>query len=653
MSFEGRIIEFLDPDHLRVGYVRKQEHDKMQLVDPKGRNLSVSGDRVVIVHRSVSETDFPAIARQISEKIALRQAEVDVELLWQSLGGKEHPLQASELGPMFFSEDTPEAASAVFRALLEDTLYFKRKGTQFVPRGPEQVSTELIRRQRQQEHDNFRQRATALITELVRKKSAPVGPEAMPIVDRIQNWLKLKNGDEVGSILEQVAGVTKARDAAYDILVRTGRIAATADRFLFLAGVEEQFSQAVLQAAARLTPFVHTPSREDYRNAAAFTIDDDDTLEVDDALTVHRADDQIVVGIHIADVSAFVVKGDPLDIEAANRSSTIYLPTAPVRMFPERLSTGLVSLAVGVDRPAYTVEVRFDENANQLGHRIIQSTLHVTRRLSYDEADAAIAGGDEFLCMIQKIAAGLLQARTERGAITVRRPELKVRVHGEKVHVKKIDPNSPSRVLVSEMMILANGLSADFASLHSLPVIFRTQEPREAVTIDETPAEEAIAFERLRKTFKRSRLSLTPGAHSGLGLTAYTQSSSPIRRYQDLVTQRQLTALLSGQPIPHDRAELLQILAHAETAEVEIRQIEERSTQYWLLQYLAHEKLNEVLPAVVLDTKGTVELSDLYFRAKIVGGTSAAPGARVNLRIESIDALKGELRLTECNAGPA
>src|SRR6185295_12963486 len=108
----------------------------------------------------------------------------------------------------------------------------------------------------------------------------------------------------------------------------------------------------------------------------------------------------------------------------------------------------------------------------------------------------------------------------------------------------------------SEMMILANGLSADFASLNSLPVIFRTQEPREAMSIEDSPVIEALAFERLRKTFKRSRLSLTPGAHSGLGLTAYTQASSPIRRYADLVTQRQFTAMLSGKALPHGKEEL-------------------------------------------------------------------------------------------------
>src|SRR5207248_1436267 len=134
MSLEGRIIEFLDDEQLRVGYVRKQEHDRLHIVDPRGRNVSVSGDRVVIVHRLAPEVEFPGIVREISERIAARQMEVDVELLWQSLDGTHRELEPAELAELFFAEATPEAASAVFRALSEDNLFFRRKGAQFQAR---------------------------------------------------------------------------------------------------------------------------------------------------------------------------------------------------------------------------------------------------------------------------------------------------------------------------------------------------------------------------------------------------------------------------------------------------------------------------------------------------------------------------------------
>jgi exoribonuclease-2 len=313
-------------------------------------------------------------------------------------------------------------------------------------------------------------------------------------------------------------------------------------------------------------------------------------------------------------------------------------------MFPERLSTDLVSLNSGITRPAYTVEVRFDNEGNRLGYRIALSSINVGQRWSYDEADRSLEAGDGSLQLLHGIARKLHDERAERGAITFRRPELKIRVSDGEIEIKQINPNSPTRFLVSEMMILANGLSADFASVNALPVIYRTQEPREALAVEEAPIVEALAFERLRKTFKRSRLSLTPGLHSGLGLTAYTQVSSPIRRYADLVTQRQFTAMLRGTQIPHGNEELLQILVNAEAAEQEIRAIEDRSTNYWLLEYLARYKRDESLPAVVLDAKGNIELEDYYLRSKLSAGNKLEPGQTVNVRIDTIDPPKADVR---------
>src|SRR3989442_4204059 len=601
MSLEGRIIEFLDAEELRLAYVQKQERDRLHVIDPRGRNSTVHGDRVVIVHRPSTEGEFPALARQISEKVSARQSEVEVERLWQSVGTRQRDLTPSELAELFFAETTPEAESAVFRALSEDNLFFRRKGAQFLPKTEEQVLSERTRRQRQRAREEFREHVVKVLEQLL-KKNTDIPEESGVILDRIQNWLRFKTGDEIGLILEEIAGAAKARDAAYDILLRAGRVDPTLDRFLVTAGIEPHFSSPLIQAAAQLTPYTHIPARLDYQDSPAFTIDDEDTQEVDDALTVRWEGDEIVVGIHIADVSAFVTKGDTLDAEASRRSSTIYLPSITVPMFPEHLSTDLASLRTAVPRPAFTVEVRFDKQANRAGYRIALSTIHVQKRLSYDEADQIIES-DPALYTLHRIAKQLRDARSNRGAITFRRAELKIRVKGDEIQITKINPNSPSRFVVSEMMILANGLAADFASVNSIPVIYLTPEPREALAVEDTlsaaldagdstktapsirrdpqrdlispaldagdstktapsirrdpqrdlksPAldavdstagrlrgsditlsgtyktVEALAFERLRKTFKRSRLSLTPGLHSSLGLSADTQASSP------------------------------------------------------------------------------------------------------------------------------
>src|SRR5262249_14326694 len=139
--------------------------------------------------------------------------------------------ETAELAALFFAETTPEAASVVFRALSEDNLFFKRKGAQFLPRSDEQISAEMTRRQRQRQREDFREHAMKIVAQLV-KGNAEVTDDVNGVMDRIQNWLRYRTGDEIAVILEETVGAAKARDVAYDILLRGGRVDPALDRFL-------------------------------------------------------------------------------------------------------------------------------------------------------------------------------------------------------------------------------------------------------------------------------------------------------------------------------------------------------------------------------------------------------------------------------------
>src|SRR6185295_11396024 len=257
MFLEGQIIEFLDADELRPGFVRKQERDRLQVIDPRGRNLSVNGDRVAIVHCPARESEFPTIAKGILEKVRFRQSEVDVELLWQSLGANAREFLPLELAELFFSESTPETASAVFHALSEDTLFFKRNGLRFAPRSAEQVAAEQTRRVRQREREESREKLASAVHRLLKGK-ADSSQDMEAVLDRIQGWMRHRTGDDVGGILEHAVGANHARDAAYEILLRAGRIDPSADRFLTIAGVAQAFPRAQQEAATALVPAVHS-----------------------------------------------------------------------------------------------------------------------------------------------------------------------------------------------------------------------------------------------------------------------------------------------------------------------------------------------------------------------------------------------------------
>ncbi len=411
----------------------------------------------------------------------------------------------------------------------------------------------------------------------------------------------------------------------------------------------DQLPAEVVEASNLLDPNAAGGNREDWSRQFTLAIDDDETMEVDDALTVSEDTGHLKVGIHIADVSAFVNKGDALDREAFRRSATVYLPNISVMMFPPRLSTDLASLVSGTNRPAFSVEARFNPASELVDFRVFRSTVKVTDRLSYQSADRRLAEGDATLVRLHRIANQLHENRSEQGAQIHRRPEIKIKVSDDDISVRRVEVDTPARLIVSEMMILANRLAADSAATTGVPVIFRTQEPPDSPPTDIEGLPEVIQFELLRRSFKRSRLSLSPGAHSGLGLGAYAQMSSPIRRYADLVTQRQFVAALEGNPFPYDREELLGIITSAEAAELDIRRLEQTSTTYWILTYLSREKMGKSIRALVIDGNGTVELTDYLIRGKVSDGTQWQMGDEVTVEIESIDPARGDIRFRACS----
>ena len=602
----------------------------------------------MVVHRNASEEEFRKSAPDILTTVSARADEIDLELLWESAETSGRACTLPELTGQYFAEVSPELQSAMFRALEKDTLLFKRKGTEFEPRPAEQVASERRRIERARENETFRNRVADMIRRALAGDEPLDEPDWVGMTDRLERWLRQREKDEVGTIFEQITGTHQAREAAYDLLVRLGRIENSEDRFLLIRGFPTAFRTDALDAAQQLDSTLDKEDRTDWTAHRTIAIDDESTVEVDDALTVLGGDNRTLVGIHIADVAAFTVKGDALDREAARRTATLYLPNVSVPMFPERLSTDLSSLVPGAPRPAFTIATRFDSADTLESFEISRSVIEVSERMTYEAADEALSAGEPAMTRLHAIAERLHATRTESGAQTHKRPEIKVRVRGGDIQIHRVNVETPSRLIVSEMMILANRIAADHATVQNIPIIYRTQESPEQQPPDTTGLPEAIRFELLRKSFKRSRLSLSPAPHAGLGVRAYTQMSSPIRRYADLVTQRQFAAAMRGEPFPYDTDELFRIITSAEATEVEIRHLEQSSTTYWVLTYLSREKSSQPLTATVLDHRGTVELNDYLVRGKAPASEEWPVGDVVNVEIESVRPIAGEVRFKVC-----
>jgi exoribonuclease-2 len=554
-------------------------------------------------------------------------------------------MEPRELAAIYFGEETTLHASAIYLALTRERERFKRKGRAFEPRSPEN----LAQIREQQAAQTAREAEEEGLREAIEKKSSEPALSA-----RLERWLRGGEDRVLARVLESLW--TEPAPKVFAWLLEAGHLPEEADLEVLQADLRPAHPEHVLAHVEAMAPL----TTQGEVLAAAFSIDDPETREVDDVLTLTREGDEWRVDIDIADVAAWVEAGDPVDREAARRASTAYLPTGPITMLPERLGCELASLHTDAPRPALRATVWLDPDGLPLRHRLERVCILVQKRLDYETADALLAQGDEggplaaSLGRLSALAERLAARRRAEGAFSFARTEWKVKVEpGGEIHVRRLQPDTPSRRLVAEMMILVNRLAAQEAAAAQVPLIYRVQA-RPSGPLPELLPDDPQAFEKLRGLLQPASLSLEPGWHFGLGVPAYTQISSPLRRYADLVAQRQLSAALSGEAPPYGQKELLKILANAESTERELKRVEAATTQRWALEWVSRQPPDRIFSAqVVAEGPGNprVILDDCGARGVIAAQGKRSVGERLTLRAERVVPRQGICRLVPAGDG--
>ncbi len=529
----------------------------------------------------------------LHEKLEALCREVDVSLLWEMLVSEEDfsEHEATDLAGLYFKNNNDDHASAIFRALDAEKLHFRRKNRSFIARSDEEIAE--LHKQRESVERSARELAD--LTQALKRRALD-----KPLAKRLERYLRFGGDRALQSALEQVAKFPERY--AFNLLLEKGHLPHTLDLEVLRNNLQSNFPQAVLEHVAALAP----PSHSEPPLFCAFSIDDPETREVDDALTISEEGGLTRVDIDIADVASTVKAQDPVDNEALRRATTLYLPTQTYYMLPEQLSCDMLSLKENQPRFAVRTSVWLDENAAVVRFEHARVFLRVEKRLDYQTVDRLLQTGESktalALRQLSSLAAKLAARRRKAGSLSFQQREWKIRVSpdGQTITVKMIPPNSPSRSLVAEMMILANHLTAKFAAENNIPLLYRVQGPpnESPPKIDLT---DPLAFIKMRGVLQPATLSLQWSKHWGLGVDHYTQSTSPLRRYTDLVIQRQIAATLDGAPLPYDSQALLKVLAAAETTEKEFKRLEARVTYRWALEYVSRLDYRQGLQAMVLD----------------------------------------------------
>ncbi len=281
-------------------------------------------------------------------------------------------------------------------------------------------------------------------------------------------------------------------------------------------------------------------TREDLTHLKSFAIDNSDSSEADDAISL----DGERVWIHIADVASQVDIDSELDGYAQKRVSNLYLPDQTIHMLPPNLSS-LCSLGESEKSNALSVGFRMiDCQISDI--KILQSEIKVVK-MSYEEADKALKE-DKVLSKLNVLAKSHKEFRNENGAIKLDLPNVDVKLKNKKVDIQ-IQTESESRELVAEMMVIAGRVIAKYANENKISIPFLTQEVgsfSEDIIQNKENLTATQAFQATR-CFKQSKITPKASLHAGLGLSCYVRVTSPIRRYLDLLVQQQLVRFINNQ----------------------------------------------------------------------------------------------------------
>ncbi len=526
-----------------------------------------------------------------------------LELAWEILKGQS--TTPEELAELLFATRDPHACYAAYSLLREDKIYFKQKGQVYETRSVSQV--EEIKHQLailQQKAEEAQQFVNKVQSKLQHQAVEWTTAERQRL-ECLERYvlhpqdINEKDKNQAQEILG-IAKRLKNEDAAFDLLVDLGIWDVHENLALKRSQIPLSFPGEVLALAQeRLqNPPVDTAQRLDLRHLHTYTIDDITTTEIDDGISI--VNDRL--WIHIADPTRLVLPGDQLELEARKRGTSVYLPTGMIPMFPHELAEGPMSLVQGQDCYALSFGVTLDEEGGIADWEIQTTILRPTYRLTYDDVNEMLElGAESDLDRIFYWAKKREQWRLNHGAVAIHLPETSIKVKGDEV-VLQLQEDSPARQLVSEMMILAGEIAARFAIQHQLPVPFRSQPqpqlpPQEELA--QIPAGSARSW-AICRNMSRSEVSLEPLPHAGLGLSAYVQATSPIRRYSDLIVHYQIKSALLGQPPCFTPEQVQELIGMIDVATYDALQVERQTNRYWSLEFLRRNK-DTVWQGIFLD----------------------------------------------------
>ena len=661
MIATGSLIEYIDGGAFQCALVAEQNEKKLRLLTSSNREVLLSEARVL----SVSKKTYPLENRSASQTLLLEEAKIrsalaaaiDLNELWQLLN-KEEEYAPTFLAELYFGAPPSDEQSAAFlRAIFTDPIFFKYKNGQIIAHDQEQVERLKLQQEHEAQIKSQLEEAVFWCKRLMagERVSSEEWPEKDFCLACIRG-LVLEDGEasdiKYAKVMLKQAGLT-APHAGYHLLVAAGLWQQDENLNFLRSDYPQSFSEASTSEAAKLQEasveeLLQDGRRKDLRHLDIFTIDNESTKDYDDALHIGEVDGKVQVGVHITDVSWYVSVKSQLFVEAQERATSLYFPEGSICMLPERLSHSLCSLIKGKIRPAFSFLITLNPDGSVAQSSIVASLIEVRQQLSYTEVDRQIESNPT-LHRLNQVRLRLRQQRLNRGSLFLSLPDVDIDIQNrEDIQVHLMPVDTPARSMVSELMILANHLAAEYFSVRQAPGLFRSQPPPRR-RIMEGAVNSYADIARQRQFLSRGELTIHPKPHSGLGLNSYTTMTSPIRRFLDLVMQHQLRNLLQGKGILFSADECKSFAGIIQQKLARANAISQQRHRYWILRYL-EPKEGQSLNALVINSnaKGvSLLLCDCLFDITLPQHPSLTveQGDTVRVKIARARALDNTLRI--------
>lgn len=572
-----------------------QVSDKIEIDLGDGKGKRVRPKDIVILH--------PGPLNRLEDLVELNG---ELAEAWELLSGEETNLE--ELASLIYGDFTPPTAWATW-LLVAEGLYFEGTPEQIYVRSRDQVAADQQAREAKAAAE---QAWTEFMTRLERRAIESQDRERLVEVE------KLALGQTENSRILKLLGHQETPVNAHRMLVGVGYWSDDHNPF-------PRRQQLPCEDPRLDLPELPEEAREDLTALPAFAIDDAGSEDPDDAISLQG--DRLWV--HVADVAALVATDSDIDREARSRAANLYLPERIVHMLPPEV-THRLALGLQPVSPALSIGMRLDESARIIDVTLCKSLIRVSRH-TYGEINQQMDSAP--FAAIKALTDRFRARRLADGAATIDLPEASVRVCDGEVHIRPL-VRMESRDMVMEAMVMAGEAIARYALEQNIPIPFATQPAPDKA---ETPVGLAAMYAYRRK-MKPSRSSTQEGAHSGLGLACYTRTTSPLRRYLDLVVHQQLHAHLAGRETLSFQQVGERITA-VESLNGTIRRTERLSNTHWKLVHLKRNPSwqGEAVVVELDNNKATLLIPELAMETRLRLRQDIALDACIRIAVREVD----------------